>query len=47
MCVLLTAAAARAAAQKGTHQDVLLNHVSAMGYSALSELSAYFQKVTA
>lgn len=45
VCVLLLAAAARAAASRGTHQDVLLNHVSAMGYSTLSDLNDYFQKV--
>jgi len=47
VCVLLLAAAARASATRGTHQDVLLNHVSAMGYATLSDLSAYFRKVTA
>lgn len=47
VCVLLLAAAARASATRGTHQDVLLNHVSAMGYAALSELSTRFRKVTA
>jgi aminoglycoside phosphotransferase (APT) family kinase protein len=43
--ILLLAAAARAAASRGTHQDVLLNHVSAMGYAVLSELNAHFRKV--
>ncbi|MGQ2942476.1 MAG: phosphotransferase family protein [Blastomonas fulva] len=47
VCVLLLAAAARAAQSRGTHQDVLLNHVSAMGYSTLSELTAFFRKVSA
>lgn len=47
VCVLLLAAAARAAASRGTHQDVLLNHVSAMGYAVLSELGTLFNKVTA
>ncbi len=47
VCILLLAAAARAAASRGTHQDVLLNHVSAMGYSTLSDLSRYFREVTA
>lgn len=43
--ILLLAAAARAAASGGTHQDVLLNHVSAMGYAVMAELNTYFQKV--
>ena len=47
VCVLLLAAAARAAQSRGTHQDVLLNHVSAMGYSTLSDLTAFFRKVSA
>jgi aminoglycoside phosphotransferase (APT) family kinase protein len=47
VCVLLLAAAARAAACSATHQDVLLNHVSALGYVALSELIERFRKVTA
>lgn len=46
-CVLLLAAAARAARSRGTHQDVLLNHVSAMGYAALSELAAFFRRIAA
>ena len=45
VCVLLLAAAARSASGMATHQDVLLNHVSAMGYLALSELVSYFQEV--
>lgn len=45
--VLLLAASARAAACAATHQDVLLNHVSGMGYLALSELRDYFRSVTA
>jgi len=45
VCVLLLAAAARSASCKGTHQDVLLNHVSAMGYLALSELGRFFEEV--
>ena len=47
VCVLLLAAAARAAATRGTHQDVLLNHVSAMGYSTMSDLHARFREVAA
>ena len=43
--VLLLAASARAAACAATHQDVLLNHVSGMGYVALSELRDYFRSV--
>ncbi len=46
VCVLLLAAAARCTASRGTHQDVLLNHVSAMGYLALSELGACFREVS-
>lgn len=45
--VLLLAASARAAACAATHQDVLLNHVSGMGYLALSELRDYFRSVAA
>ena len=45
--VLLLAASARAARCAATHQDVLLNHVSGMGYLALSELRDYFGSVTA
>jgi aminoglycoside phosphotransferase (APT) family kinase protein len=41
--VLLLAASARAARCAATHQDVLLNHVSGMGYLALSELREYFK----
>jgi aminoglycoside phosphotransferase (APT) family kinase protein len=47
VCVLLLAAAARSAACLATHQDILLNHVSAMGYLALSELGRYFRELTA
>jgi aminoglycoside phosphotransferase (APT) family kinase protein len=45
--VLTLAAAARAARCAATHQDVLLNHVSAMGYWALSDLADYFRRVSA
>jgi len=45
--VLLLAASARAARCAATHQDVLLNHVSGMGYLALSELRDYFRSVVA
>jgi aminoglycoside phosphotransferase (APT) family kinase protein len=41
--ILLLAASARAARCAATHQDVLLNHVSGMGYLALSELRDYFK----
>lgn len=44
--VLLVAASARAARCAATHQDVLLNHVSGMGYLALSELRDFFRSVT-
>jgi hypothetical protein len=40
--VLLLGAAARAAQVAGTHQDVLLNYVSGMGYVALAELRDFF-----
>jgi aminoglycoside phosphotransferase (APT) family kinase protein len=42
--VLLLAASARAAQTSGTHQDVLLNHVSGMGYIALNDLLNVFQE---
>ncbi len=45
--VLLLAASTRAARCAATHQDVLLNHVSGMGYLALSDLRAYFRSATA
>lgn len=45
--VLLLASSARAAACAATHQDVLLNHVSGMGYLALSELRDYFRSIAA
>ncbi|WP_068073627.1 phosphotransferase family protein [Novosphingobium lentum] len=45
--VLLLAASSRAARCAATHQDVLLNHVSGMGYLALSDLRDYFRSVTA
>jgi aminoglycoside phosphotransferase (APT) family kinase protein len=45
VCVLLLAAAARSSAGMATHQDVLLNHVSAMGYLALSQLGSYFREI--
>ncbi len=45
--VLLLAASARAARCAATHQDVLLNHVSGMGYLALSELRDFFGSITA
>jgi aminoglycoside phosphotransferase (APT) family kinase protein len=40
--VLLLGAAARSAQVAGTHQDVLLNYVSGMGYLALAELRDFF-----
>ncbi len=43
--VLLLAASARAARCAATHQDVLLNHVSGLGYLALSELRDYFRGI--
>jgi aminoglycoside phosphotransferase (APT) family kinase protein len=46
VCILLLAASARAARNAATHQDVLLNHVSGMGYLALSDLLDHFRKVT-
>ncbi len=45
--MLLLAASARATRCAATHQDVLLNHVSGMGYLALSELCDYFRSITA
>lgn len=45
--VLLLAASTRAARCAATHQDVLINHVSGMGYLALSELRDYFRGATA
>ena len=45
--VLLLAASARAAQVAGTHQDVLLNHVAALGYIALDDLLDSFRKVVA
>lgn len=42
--VLLLAASARAALTAGTHQDVLLNHVSGMGYIALNDLLDTFRE---
>jgi hypothetical protein len=45
--VLTLAAAARTARCAATHQDVLLNHVSGLGYWALSDLADYFGRVTA
>ena len=45
--VLLLAASTRAARCAATHQDVLINHVSGMGYLALSELRGYFRGATA
>lgn len=45
--VLLLAASTRAARGAATHQDVLLNHVSGMGYLALSDLRQYFRSATA
>jgi len=44
--ILLLAASARAARCAATHQDVLLNHVSGMGYLALSELRDYFKDMS-
>lgn len=44
--VLALAVSARVALGRASHQDVLLNHISAMGYPALAELSDYFRKVT-
>ena len=43
--VLLLAASARAAQTSGTHQDVLLNHVSGMGYIALNDLLDVFREL--
>lgn len=45
--ILLLAASARAAQVAGTHQDVLLNHVSGMGYATLMELQSFFKRVSA
>jgi aminoglycoside phosphotransferase (APT) family kinase protein len=45
--VLTAAASARAARCAATHQDVLLNHVSGMGYWAMSDLATCFERVTA
>ena len=44
--VLLLACSARAAQTASTHQDVLLNHVSGMGYIALNDLLDVFRKAT-
>lgn len=38
VCVLTLAASARASLQAGTHQDVLVNFVSQMGYVAIADL---------
>jgi hypothetical protein len=45
--VLLLAASTRAARGAATHQDVLVNHVSGMGYLALSDLLSFFRSATA
>ena len=43
--VLLLAASARAAQLAATHQDVLVNHVAALGYVALNDLLDTFRKI--
>ena len=43
--VLLLAASARAAQVAGTHQDVLVNHVAALGYVSLNDLLDTFRKI--
>ena len=45
IAVLTLAASARASRIRGTHQDVLVNYVVAVGYGALSDLRESFMEV--
>lgn len=47
IATLTLAASARASRSRGTHQDVLVNYVVAVGYPALADLGEYFGGVTA
>jgi len=46
IATLTLAASARASRSRGTHQDVLVNYVVAVGYPALADLGEYFRGVT-
>lgn len=46
IATLTLAASARASRSRGTHQDVLVNYVVAVGYPALADLGEYFRGAT-
>lgn len=47
VCVLALAASSRASLMAGTHQDVLVNFVAAIGYIALADLRTAYLEATA
>ena len=47
IAMLTLGASARASRSRGTHQDVLVNYVVAVGYPALADLGDYFRGATA